>query len=383
MKILIVSESTLPRVISGVSVFTAQLTDQLVRHQHEVRIFTNSPKLRAIVTVHPHTKIYAFASLPNPFRKNLRFAVPTSRVRTVLEQERPDIIHCQDPGPLAKRTIREARALGIPIILTNHFTFIQLEHYFPAFLRRTLLRRVIKYLRALYRQADLITCPSEFVKQMLERAGIRTEIVVVSNGIDVKRFRKAPPPRFQTPTILSVGRIDPEKRIDILIRAAELVRQKLPKAKFIFIGGGNQLERYRALVRRRGLTEAINFIGPLRPEQRRLTQYYQRSWLFWLGSKAEAQGIVFMEAMAAGLPCLAHSEGGAREVIRPGITGYLLPRGSAREFADRAIQLLTDRARLRQLSQRCRVEADRFAINHTLAEFEKLYRLLVTRRLRT
>lgn len=382
MKVLIVSESTLPRVISGVSVFTAQLTGQLVRHHHEVRIFTNSPRLRAMMTTQPRTKVYAFASLPNPLRRNLRISIPTSRVREVLEQERPDIVHCQDPGPLAKRTIDEARALGIPIIVTNHFTFTQLEQYFPAFLRRVLLRRLIRYLRLLYREVDLITCPSEFVRQMLERAGVKGKVVVVSNGIDLKLFRKAPAARFVAPTILSVSRIDPEKRIDILIRAIELVREKIPQAKFIFIGGGNQLERYRKLIRQRGLSEAVNFIGPLKPEQRRLIQYYQRSWLFWLGSKAEAQGIVFMEAMAAGLPCLAHGEGGAREVIRHGVTGYLLPHGSAREFADRAIQLLTDRARLKQLSQRCRTEADRFAIEHTLTTYEKLYRLVIAARRR-
>lgn len=377
MKVLIVSESTLPRVISGVSVFTAQLTNQLIRHHHEVRIFTNSPRLRAMMTTQPKTKVYAFASLPNPLRRNLRISIPTTRVREVLEQERPDIVHCQDPGPLAKRTIHEARAFGIPIIITNHFTFTQLEQYFPAFLRRTLSRRLIRYLRLLYREVDLITCPSQFVKQMLERAGVRGEIIVVSNGIDLKRFHKTPTARFTAPTILSVSRIDPEKRIDILIRAAELVREKIPQAKFIFIGGGNQLERYRKLVLQRGLSEAINFIGPLKPEQRRLVQYYQRSWLFWLGSKAEAQGIVFMEAMAAGLPCLAHGEGGAREVIRHGVTGYLLPHGSAREFADRAIQLVTDQTKLKQLSRRCRTEAEHFAIDRTLSAYEKLYRLVM------
>ncbi|MCL4358439.1 MAG: glycosyltransferase [Patescibacteria group bacterium] len=377
MKILIVSESFPPH-ISGVSVFVSQLTNHLIKNKNQVIVFTNSSgfKFREEEKENGRLKIFSFPSFPNPFRTKLRIALPSRKICSIIKTERPDLIHIQDPGFRSRQVIFEAKKLHLPIIVTHHFTLAMIESYLPKFLKNTGRKKTINYLKKFYAQVNLITCPSDFVKNELSSMGIEKKILVVSNGVDLEQFKVGRTVKKETPLILHVGRVDPEKNISVLIKAAELILAKV-KATFIFVGDGKLLKRYRRYVKNKKLSGAIKFIGSVPPQSQKLIDLYHQAWFFWIASKAESQGIVVLEALATGLPVIGIKSGGLAEIFKDNQAGFLLENDQNKNFADKALSLI-DQPQLRQkFSEEALVEAKKYSIEKTLAEYDGIYRQLV------
>jgi phosphatidyl-myo-inositol dimannoside synthase len=172
-------------------------------------------------------------------------------------------------------------------------------------------------------QARRIFCVSDYTRAQMLRFCSALDpgrLIVVPNALDP--FFAAPaestgsPPPASNPRILSVSRLtaaDNYKGIDTLIEALPLIRRMHPEARLRIVGSGDDTVRLLALAARHEMEAAVDFCGLLNDEQ--LRAEYAGCDVFALPSRREGFGLVYLEAMAHGKPCLGARAGGAPEVI--------------------------------------------------------------------
>jgi glycosyltransferase involved in cell wall biosynthesis len=199
--------------------------------------------------------------------------------------------------------------------------------------------------RIALRGASRVLCVSDFTRQeLLKNCPLPDgRAVVLHNALDPRFTIAAGLPLFQcAPVILVVTRLtwdDRYKGVQHMIEAMPAIRRAIPDAILRVIGRGDDLERLRALARENGMSNAVEFLGYV--EDTRLVEELKSCRLFALPSRKEGFGLVFLEAMAHGRPCLGARAGGIPEVISPE-TGVLADYGDVPGIACAAIAALRE-----------------------------------------
>ncbi|MDA0999062.1 MAG: glycosyltransferase family 4 protein [bacterium] len=177
-------------------------------------------------------------------------------------------------------------------------------------------------------------------------------IEIVPEGIDLAAWEEAaasvPPRADACPAILSVGRQYPRKNTRALIEAMPRVRAAVPDVLLRVVGGGPMAARLEEMAADLGLGDSVKFLGEL-PDEADVRRAYFEADVFCLPSLQEGFGIVFLEAMAAGLPVVAVRATAVPEVVPDGEAGLLVPPGDEEALSAALIRLLQDadlRARL-------------------------------------
>ena len=177
------------------------------------------------------------------------------------------------------------------------------------------------------------------------------------------------------PLILSVGRLSPEKRADVLIEA--LAAQDVADTVLALAGSGPDEGRLRELAARRGVAERVRFLGFIPGTD--LPGLYRLADVFAIASEAELQSLVTMEAMASGLPVVAVNAGALGELVHAGENGFLARPGRAADVAGSLDLLCRDRelrARMSKSGLRIIADHDRHRL---LARWESIYSALAAR----
>ena len=198
--------------------------------------------------------------------------------------------------------------------------------------------------------ASLVIVPSEYSARVVAREyGVAARrIAVVPEGIDLGRWLvndrgsgRAPAPERSHATILTVARQYPRKNTGTLLAALPAVARAIPGARLRVVGGGPRLPALRRRARGLGIGERVDFLGALAGDDA-LRSEYAAADCFCLPSLQEGFGIVFLEAMAAGLPVVAGRRAAVPEVVADGETGILVNPESEEEVAAALVRLLTD-----------------------------------------
>ncbi len=143
--------------------------------------------------------------------------------------------------------------------------------------------------------------------------------------------------------LLTVGRLisaEPGKGVDTVIRVLPDVLKEVPNLLYVIVGGGDLKPYLEELAQESPARDHILFAG--KPKLEQLVQYYSRSDIFVMPSRQEGFGVVFLEAMALGKPVIAGDRGGAPEIVRDGLSGFLINPDDPDELAQRLVQLLQD-----------------------------------------
>jgi glycosyltransferase involved in cell wall biosynthesis len=173
------------------------------------------------------------------------------------------------------------------------------------------------------RRADLVVTISEHCKGRLQELyGVRGAIAVVPEMIDLdtwrRLFRENPVSRSDDEfVVLCVCRFYPRKRLELLLRAANLLRRRIPELRIRIVGGGPEAPALLRLWRELKLEPIVSWLGEL--PRHELAREYNRADVFCLPSVQEGFGIVFLEAMAAGLPIVAARAAAVPEVVKHGV----------------------------------------------------------------
>jgi glycosyltransferase involved in cell wall biosynthesis len=154
------------------------------------------------------------------------------------------------------------------------------------------------------------------------------------------------------PVILTVGRwaaAEQYKGADDLIRAMPQLRSSFPDVRLVAVGGGDDLPRLKSIAAELRVAESVHFLEGISREQ--LAAFYANAAVFALPSTGEGFGIVFIEAMAFGLPVVGVAAGGVTDIIRDGVNGLFVPAKDPAALANSLARLLGDPALRSQLGQ--------------------------------
>jgi glycosyltransferase involved in cell wall biosynthesis len=220
---------------------------------------------------------------------------------------------------------------------------------------RALLTLQARWERLNTRRADLVMVTSRYCAEVAERAyGVPPErLTVVPEPIDLEawdaEFARADRRPRQRPAVLAVARMYPRKRLQDLLHAAVALRDTIPDVQVRIVGHGPEHARLARLHEELGLGESLVLLGDVSRE--RLAAEYMGADVFCLPSVQEGFGIVFLEAMAAGLAVVACRAAAVPEVVGDGETGVLVPPRDPAALARALADLLRDPARARALGE--------------------------------
>ncbi len=194
------------------------------------------------------------------------------------------------------------------------------------------------------RSADGVITTSAYCREAIRRHyGIADRRMrLVPEGVDLARWQRiarATPRRSDGATILCVARQYPRKHVADLLRAMPLVRAAVPGARAVIVGDGPEHARLRALAAELCLGAAVHLVGAILDDDVVAQMYFQAD-VFCLPSVQEGFGIVFLEAMASGLPIVATTATAVPEVVPHRRAGLLVPPGDVGALAEALIELL-------------------------------------------
>lgn len=375
MRVGMFSDSYLPR-ISGVVRSIESFVTELRRQGHHASIF--APGYQGYVDGDPD--VIRFPSLRPPGIPDFPLAIPLAR-RFIADARtrRLSVVHTHSPFLMGTAGRYAARRLRLPLIFTHHTMYSEYVHYVPFVSQRFSGEVVTRYTVRYCNKCSLVIAPSYTVKTWLTSLGVTAPMEVLATaGIDLGRFTRLDPwwvrPRYGipagTPLVITVGRLAREKRFDILMAAfAEASRGGM--ARLLVVGGGPQEAELRQLAAHLGIGARVAFTGPL--EHDRVLDCYAASDIFAFASPTETQGLVVVEALAAGLPVVAIDAGGVVEVVRHGETGLLTTLD--RHALGAAIRrMLDDEALRRRYAEAGRRAARAYAIGEIIQRLVGLYR---------
>ena len=229
--------------------------------------------------------------------------------------------------------------------------------------------------RAGYRMADAIVTTSKGVADdLVSEFGVgASRIRVVHNPVDLVGIAAAAAEpldadheRCWSPrAIVAAGRLADAKNYPLLIDALFELRRRVPARLFI-LGQGDGEHALREQIARLNLADAVVLCG----FQRNPWKYIGRADVFALSSRYEGFGNVLVEAMACGVPVVATSSPGTREIVTPGVDGLLVDRHEPAAFAAALERLLTDAPLRERMSQAARRAAERFALPAIAAAYD-------------
>jgi D-inositol-3-phosphate glycosyltransferase len=241
--------------------------------------------------------------------------------------------------------------------------------------------------RNVARGADQIVCASDSERStLIERYGVApSQLTTIPCGVDVDRFRPMDSQECRRklgldpdlPVLLFIGRIEPLKGIDVLIRASAQLDGRFQ----LLVVGGDEKDALRkggleSLARDMGVHGRVIFADAV-PHQE-LVRYYNAASICVMPSYYESFGLVALEAMACGVPVIASRVGGLKETVRDGQTGYLVPWRCPEPFAERLDLLLTNEPLRRSLGEEAREVAQRYRWPVIAAQVEDVYHELVS-----
>lgn len=372
MNILMVSDVYFPR-INGVSTSIETFRECLRRDGHRVILVAPDYGHGAPV-VEPD--VIRIGARPVPFDPEDRLMAHARIVALAarLRGEQIDLVHVQTPFVAHYAGMRLARELGIPCVATYHTFFEEYLFHYVRWLPRAWLRALARrFSRGQCNQYAGLIVPSSAMRDALLRYGVHTAMEVLPTGIplaqfgsgDGAAFRRAHGIAAERPMALFVGRVAFEKNIGFLLEVAERARTSLPELLLVIAGEGPALAQLQQQARTMKLEHNVMFVGYL-DRRVALPDCYAAADAFVFASRTETQGLVLLEAMAAGIPVVALAEMGTRDILEAR-RGALVPPDDPRAFAETLVGLLCDGTMRARLSR----EAHEFAVEWNAPELAR------------
>jgi phosphatidyl-myo-inositol alpha-mannosyltransferase len=356
----------------GVQAHVAQLATQLST-AHDVAVF--APHRRgAYPAVSAPTVVDVGRPFALPYNRSVApvALAPSAGMRVVRQVHRfaPDVTHVHEPlSPMVSSAVTSFAHR--PLIATFHSWSD----------RDRLYRMTAPIGRRMARRLDVKVAVSPAAQvYAAEALGVAIgSFRVVPNGVDVARFAHAEPLEDlrdpERPLLLFVGRLEPRKGLDVLVRAFLRIRAAVPKARLCVVGDGPQRARCQQMIPSSIRHDAL-FVGHV--DEAEKARYFASADLFIAPNVGgESFGIVLLEAMAAGVPIVASDIPGFRSVMRDGRQGRFVRAGDATALADGVLTLLSNDKLRRAMSTEGRRRAAEYDWSEVTVRLEKLYHSLL------
>jgi len=289
---------------------------------------------------------------------------PLAWRKDVVAAEGFDLVHSHQPFTMSRLAVHLARKHRLPLVYSFHTMLNEFTQYMPRldgvgkrFLTWAFLRHCA--------EADRVTSATQIVREFLQEQGVETPITVVPEGVSLlhptsdarDRVRRHLGVSCDTPLLFYAGRLGNEKQPDFLLRSVAYLR-KTHDFHLALAGGGPMERELHSLAAQLGIADRVIFCGWIPHEQ--IADYYAAADVFVFPSTGDAMGMVLVEAMSLGVPCVAVDKFGPRELVIDGVTGLLVPF-SEQAFAGAVGHLLDNPPLCRRMGQAARQRARDFA----------------------
>jgi phosphatidylinositol alpha 1,6-mannosyltransferase len=328
VRIAIVAES-FPPDVNGVAHCTLRVAEHLVDRGHHPLVIAPAPARGAPGSTGPFPcPVVRLRSVPVPCYRNFRIAMPGPPLHSAVDRHRAELVHLASPFILGAG---RARLPTLAVYQTDMPGYARVYGTGP-------LGEAAAWgwVRRIHNAADRTLAPSTASADSLRANGIE-RVWVWGRGVDAELFnpgRRSERLRRELAPggeVLAgyVGRLAPEKRVDLLGQVAAL-----PGIRLLIVGGGPA-----GAALRRALPGAV-FLGPRYGAE--LAEIYASLDIFVHSGARETFGQTLQEAAASGLPVVAPAAGGPIDIVRDGSTGFLVPPGAAGPIADAVSRLAGD-----------------------------------------
>ena len=309
-----------------------------------------------------------------PYTLNL-----TSKIVDTVKYEELDILHMHYAIPhatsaLLARQILEKEGIRIPIVTTLHGTDITIVGQDPSF------APVVNYS---INESDGVTAVSDYLRDETLQGQIDTDIEVIPNFIDTKRFRRLPREHFKQAIcpggeklMVHVSNFRPVKRATEVVDVFHRLQELGHGVKLLLVGDGPDRASAEHRARELGVFDDVRFLGKQEPVEEILSI----ADIFMMPSGSETFGLAALEAMACGVPVIASRIGGLPELVIDGETGFLCELGDIDAYTKAADRLLKDKDLHHRMATASRARArDQFDTDIIVPLYESYYEQVIER----
>lgn len=374
---------------SGVAVFVDRLANYLAQNNHKVLIITPSPEFFEKSVLEKKTSdnlsVEYLPSWPNPFRSNSRIVAPLglTAIKGVVIKFRPDIIHLQDPAEIGVTVLHAAKKLKIPVVITSH-SYLEFASSYLRFLGpldKFVEKMVLDHIVRVYNDCDAVTAPTSVLGKTIKKWGVLPKIYTVSSGVELDKFCPGSVDSGvlekygiseNKRVILYVGRLDKDKSLETVLKAAPLILTERRDSHFLFVGDGSSKEEYMELGKSLGLSKNISWAGYVSHDSKDLPEIYRSADVFVMPS-IESYGIAALEAMASGVPVVAANAGGLKEIMKNGSSGRLFKFGNHKSLSKAVVAVLEDKEKASQYRKKGIAAASEHDLPNSLKRMVKVY----------
>ncbi|TRZ37752.1 N-acetyl-alpha-D-glucosaminyl L-malate synthase BshA [Niallia circulans] len=361
--------------VGGSGVVATELGKLLAEKGHEIHFISSSMPFRLNKMYHNIFFHQVEVSQYSVFQYPPYDIALSSKMAEVINREELDLLHVHYAIPHAVCAILAKQMSGrdVKIVTTLHGTDITVLGYDSS---------LADSIRFGIEKSDVVTAVSEsLVKQTYDVIGPTKDIKTVYNFIDERVYRKVDSSHLKKEfaihpddkVIIHVSNFRPVKRVTDVVKAFKGIADKM-SATLLLVGDGPEMSNVCKLVDELGLKGQVRFLG----KQENLEELYSISDLMLLLSEKESFGLVALEAMACGVPCVGTNVGGIPEVIVDGETGLICELGNINEIAEKSAALLLDEHKHRQFAANSVVRVrDHFRGETIVSQYEKIYEELI------
>ncbi|MBE9524133.1 MAG: glycosyltransferase [Chloroflexi bacterium] len=379
-----------PPMISGASVVVQRLSQGMAARGHSVLVIAASDKGHSYTTQKGTLEVLRLASIPNPKRANQSFVLRSRKtIDDELKRFCPDILHVHDIVSMGVFGLLTAQTMNTPTVTTVHALPWIVTAYLPELpgLQKTVETSLWKYSRWLNKQCQTMVVPTRTIAEIIEaRGGFKP--IAITNGVDLQRFntneilsvrRNYLCEKYRIdpllPIILHVGRLDTDKHVEIVIKAAARA-MKNSSAQLLVVGDGEHRDTLMKLAQDLGIRNRSHFPGFVTPSGD-LPELYRLSSVFTTASEIETQSLVLLEAIASGLPIVAVNATCIPELVIQDQNGFLVAPGNINELADALTKLIRNPTLANQMGISGRTIVREHSLTRSFDKHEELYRRLI------
>ena len=296
-----------------------------------------------------------------------------------------DLVHIHHPFWLGVKGLHLARRRHIPIVLTYHTRLERYMHYLP--IPGSSLKILLAHwkIRTVANHCDAIITPTPSTEEYLRNLGVSALIETIPTGIRLQDYEFWTPEQVRECRhsytkgtgllLITVCRLAEEKNLDFMLDGLAKVKALSPVSfTCLLVGNGPLRSHLEKRVIELGLEHMVAFAGNLPP--REVSRIYLAADLFVFASTSETQGMVLVEAMAGGCPVVAVRASGVHDVVKNGYNGVMVPE-STDSWATAISALLSDEAKLAELSENSRTFAQAYSEERIAQKVEALYQRVV------
>lgn len=367
LRISLVTETYLPEV-NGVAMTLGELVRGMRDCGHTIELVRPRQFDSEVPCERPRFEEFLVRGIALPKYDVLKLGRPCAEhLMTRWKWKRPDVVHIATEGPLGWSALSAAQRLGLPVTTDFHTNFHSYtSHYGVAWLKVP----VAAYLRHFHNKALCTMVPTDELKAELEALRFK-RLVVVARGVDTTLFnpsrrdpilRKTWQVEDDDPVLLSVGRVAPEKNLDLALSTFHAVRTRVPRAKLVVVGDGParaELQARAADVIFSGARHGVD-----------LAAQYASADVFLFPSMTETYGNVAVEALASGLAVVAYKYAAPAQHIRDDVNGITVAFGDRAAFIDAATALAADPRRIARYREEARRSMEGLAWTEIVTRFE-------------